>query len=319
MALLTEPPRSDEVTPPGPPLSARNEAQGPQPRADLGHRPGHREHRRHRGVHHAGGDRRGGHHGHHRARRHRRGRHAPGRPVRSAHPPHPQQRRRPLRLQPPRIRRLRRLPGGLVLLDPVLGRQRRHRVLLGVLRRRPVRLGPSVGHGQLGHRHGRAVGAGPHQPGRRPPDGVVPEHHRGAQVPATAVRGHRRMVLRHLGPLRPLQRLGRQPLQRHRHRRRGGPVLLHRCRGGGGHGKAGAQSPGERRSGLDPRHRAECGAVRAGDRRGHGPGRPPHAGQHRVALRQRLRLDVPPQLLGREVHRRRGRRSPASVRSTGGR
>jgi phosphoglycolate phosphatase-like HAD superfamily hydrolase len=43
--------------------------------------------------------------------------------------------------------------------------------------------------------------------------------------------------------LRRVQRLGRQPLQRHRHRRRGGAVLLHRCRGGGGHGQAGEGPP----------------------------------------------------------------------------
>jgi APA family basic amino acid/polyamine antiporter len=53
------------------------------------------------------------------------------------------------------------------------------------------------------HRHGRPVGAGHHQPGRDPPDGLVPERHRGPQVPAPAVRRRRRLVLRpecHFGP-----------------------------------------------------------------------------------------------------------------------
>ena len=143
------------------------------------------------------------HHGDHRPRRHRRGRHAPGRPVRPAHQAGAQQRRRAVRLLPPRVRRLRRLPGRLVLLDPVVGRQRRHRLVLGLLRRRPVRLGPHQRHGELGHRHGRPVGSGHHQPGRDPPDGLVPERHRRPQVPAPAVRRGHRLVLR---PERPLRR-----------------------------------------------------------------------------------------------------------------
>ena len=64
-------------------------------------------------------------------------------------------------------------------------------VVLGVLRRRPVRLGPQHRHGELGHRHVRTVGAGRHQPGRGPPDGVVPERHRRPQVPAAALRRRR--------------------------------------------------------------------------------------------------------------------------------
>ena len=38
------------------------------------------------------------------------------------------------------------------------------------------------------------------QPGRRPPDGLVPERHRGPQVPAPAVRRRRRLVLRRARP-----------------------------------------------------------------------------------------------------------------------
>ena len=192
-------------------------------------------------------------------------------------------------------------------------------VLVGVLRRRPVRMGPSVGHGQLGHRHGRPMGAGARQPGRHPPDGLVPEHHGGAQVPAPAVRRHRGVVLRHRRPLRTLQRLGGEPLQRHRHRRGRGPLLLHRRRGGGGDGQAGAEPPGQRGAGLRPRHRPERRALRAGHRGGHGPGRPPHPGQHRVAVRERLRLDVPPQQPGPGSSSPRSPWSPASAPSTGGR
>ena len=69
-------------------------------------------------------------------------------------------------------------------------------VVVGVLRRRPVRHQPPNRDGELGHRPGRAVGAGGHQPGRRPPDGVVPERHRRPQVPPAALRRRRRMVLR---------------------------------------------------------------------------------------------------------------------------
>ena len=64
---------------------------------------------------------------HHRARRHRGRRDAAGRPVRPADQARAQQRRRPVRLRPARVRRLRRLSRRLVLLDPGLGRQRRHR------------------------------------------------------------------------------------------------------------------------------------------------------------------------------------------------
>ena len=43
------------------------------------------------------------------------------------------------------------------------------------------------------------VGPGGAQPGRRPPDGLVPEPHRGAEVPAAAVHRRRRLVLRPAG------------------------------------------------------------------------------------------------------------------------
>ena len=53
-------------------------------------------------------------------------------------------------------------------------------------------------HGELGHRPGGPVGAGRREPGRDPPDGVVPEHHRRLEVPPTALRRRRRMVLRQM-------------------------------------------------------------------------------------------------------------------------
>ena len=49
------------------------------------------------------------------------------------------------------------------------------------------------------------------------------------------------------GQLRPVQRVGRQPLQRHRHRRRRGALLLHRRRGGGDHREAGHGPSPQRR------------------------------------------------------------------------
>ena len=106
------------------------------------------------------------------------------------------------------FRRLCRLSRGLVLLDPGLGRQRRHRGVLGVLRRRPVQHHPSSRHGELGHCHAGTLGASRREPGRRPSDGVVPEHHRHLEVPAPVVRGGRRLVLCPLGELRGLQCLG---------------------------------------------------------------------------------------------------------------
>ena len=290
---------------PHPDPVASQPAEGPRAGADLGHRPGRREHRGDRGVHDAGRPGRRRHDGDRRARGHRRRGHAPGGAVRPAHQAGAEQRRWALRLLTPRVRGLRRLPGRVVLLDPGLGRQCGDRRLLGLLRRRPVRHQPPDGHGELGHRPGGPVGAGGREPGRAAPDGLVPERHRRPQVPAAAVRRDRRVVLRPKGPLRSLQRLGRQPLQRHRDRGRCRPVLVHRGRSGGDDGQAGAGSPQERAAGLDARNGGQRHPLRAGHGGRHGPGVPPHPGQHRVAVRQRLPEHVPPHGLGREVHRRR--------------
>ncbi len=69
--------------------------------------------------------------------------------------------------------------------------------------------------------------------------------------------GDRRLVLRRERPLRAVQRLGWQPLLRHRHRRRRGPLLLHRRRGRGHDRQAGQEPPGQRHAG--PR----CWALRS--------------------------------------------------------
>ena len=71
----------------------------------------------------------------------------------------------------------------------------------------------------------------------------------------------------HPRQLRTVQRLGRQPLQRHRHRGWCRAVLLHRRRGGRGHREAGAEPPPQRGSRLADRHRAQRHPVRAGDGR----------------------------------------------------
>ena len=81
--------------------------------------------------------------------------------VRPAHQAHPQQRGRPLRLRPPRVRRLRRLPHGLVLLDHLLGRQRRDRRLVGLLRRGAVRHRQPVGMGRTSASPSPACGSPP--------------------------------------------------------------------------------------------------------------------------------------------------------------
>jgi APA family basic amino acid/polyamine antiporter len=72
--------------------------------------------------------------------------------------------------------------------------KRRHRVRLGLLRRRPVRH-QAVGARQLGDRADRAVDPGGGEPSRGQADGLVPERHRSAEVPAAAVRRRRRLVL----------------------------------------------------------------------------------------------------------------------------
>ena len=106
-------------------------------------------------------------------------------------------------------------------------------------------------HGELGHRHGRAVGAGDHQPGRAsarwPGSRTSPSCSSSCPCCSSASSGGSSSSS---GQLRTLQRLGREPLQRHRDRRRGGAVLLHRRRGGGGHGQAGEEPPGQRQPGL---------------------------------------------------------------------
>ena len=84
---------------------------------------------------------------------------------------------------------------------------------------------------------------------------LVPEHHGRPEVPAARRRGHRRLVLRPLRQLRPLQRDRRQPLQRHRHRGRRGALLVHRRRGGLDHRRPGEEPAEERRPGLGARNR----------------------------------------------------------------
>ena len=145
---------------------------------------------------------------------------------------------------------------------------------------------------ELGHRAARPVGARRDQPGRSAADGLVPERHRGAEVPAAAVRRRRRLVLRHERQLRRVQRLGRQPLQRHRHRRRRRAVLLHRRRGRGRHRQAGQGPAQERGPRLPARHRGQRHPVPGRDGRGDGPGAAPRPGQQRRAVRQRLPDDL---------------------------
>ena len=129
------------------------------------------------------------------------GAHAAGRAVRPAHQAGAQQRRRALRLLPPRVRRLRRLPRRLVLLDPGLGRQRGHRRRRGCSTSTPC--SASATRRGMENWGIALVGLwvpGRRQPGRGSPDGVVPERHRRPEVPAAAVRRRRRLVLRHARP-----------------------------------------------------------------------------------------------------------------------
>ena len=165
------------------------------------------------------------------------------RDVRPADQAGPEHRRRPVRIRPARVRRLRRLPHGLVLLDHLLGRQRRDRVVVGAVRRVVVRHQQPEQLDELRHRDGRSVDPGGDQPRRRQADGVVPERHRRSEVRAAAARRRRRLVLRPVGELRSVQRLRRQPLQRHRHRRRRRVVLVHRRRDARRSRRAGSKNP----------------------------------------------------------------------------
>ena len=132
----------------------------------------------------------------HHPRRDRGRRGAARRAVRSAHQAGPERRGRPVRLHPPRVRRLRRVPHRVVLLDHLLGRQRGDRRVVGAVRRVAVRHQQPVGVDELRHRADRTVDPRRDQPRGRPPDGVVPEPHRGPEVRAAAARRRRRLVLR---------------------------------------------------------------------------------------------------------------------------
>jgi basic amino acid/polyamine antiporter, APA family len=72
--------------------------------------------------------------------------------------------------------------------------QRRDCRLVGLLCGGVVWHQPSLPVDAAGHRAVRVVGPGDREPGQDPPDGLVPERHRGAEVPAAAVRGHGRLV-----------------------------------------------------------------------------------------------------------------------------
>ena len=76
-----------------------------------------------------------------------------------------------------------------------------------------------------------------------------------------------------------VQRLGRQPLRRGQHGRRGRPVLLHRGRVRIDRRRSGQGPPAQRRSGLGHRDRRERAALRGRDGRGHGPRPPRQAGR----------------------------------------
>src|ERR1035437_3654870 len=74
-----------------------------------------------------------------------------------------------------------------------------------------------------------------------------------------------------------------------------------------GRGQAGEGSSPQRRPRLGSRHRGQRDVVRAGDRGGDGARRASHAHQDRGAVRQCLPVHLPPQRVGRAVHRGRGR------------
>ena len=170
----------------------------------------------------------------------------------------------PVLLRPARVRRLRRLPDGLGLLDRRLGRQRRDRRRL---RRLPRRLLGRRQHDQLagGTRRDRrdlAVHAREHP--RRPRDGCGPGADDGAEV--RAARRHR--------PHRPLLHQGRQLHAVHAGRRRlrlahqrrsdAGALGLHRARVGDGAGRGGQGPREDDSSGDDSRHARDDAAVPGG-------------------------------------------------------
>ena len=95
------------------------------------------------------------------------------------------------------------------------------------------------------------------------------------EVPAPAAGGHVRVVLRPVGQLRPVQRLGREPVRRGQHGCRCGPVLLHRRRVRLDRRRPGARTPAATSAGRRSIGTAASGAaLRRRDRRGHGPRAP---------------------------------------------
>ena len=92
--------------------------------------------------------------------------------------------------------------------------------------------------------------------------------------------------------LRTVQRVGRKPVRRHRHRGRCGAVLLHRSRVRVDRRRSGQEPAPQRRPGLGVRHRRQRAAVRRGDRRGHGARAARQARRRRRPVRRRLQGDV---------------------------
>ena len=128
--------------------------------------------------------------------------------VRPAHQAGPEHRRRPLRLHPPRVRRLRRLPDRVVLLDHLLGRQRRDR-------RRRGSSTSSRCSASTTPRPGPTSASPSPACGSRPSINLAGVRQmawfqnvtRRAEVRAAAGRRRRRLVLRRHRQLRPVQRL----------------------------------------------------------------------------------------------------------------
>ena len=102
--------------------------------------------------------------------------------VRSAHQAGTGERRRPVRLFPPRVRRLGRLPRRLVLGPASAG----NAAIVASWVTSTLSWPQTRQHGELGDRPARAVGTRDREPGWRPPDGLVPERHRRPQVPPSS-------------------------------------------------------------------------------------------------------------------------------------